>query len=260
MDKKRCTELVFSDVKDLYGKRQDNTMKIGVLMWYDSDIESYGDNCYKINKVYCKKHGYDLIKSSERVYGSTLPFRKPHWERYPLILKHIKDYDYVIWIDADAFFYNISPPIIDLINKYKKEILFSEDGNLLNPPAVNSGVLILKNTERVINIIKKWAYSEELKDKYCGHKLVDGYLCPRMNWVEDQAIVRGFVKDNVDNINEISKLMPYLELQHYNVSERSFFARLKKTPYIFHLAGEHKFRLKESKEYLDKLRSVGHKI
>ena len=236
-------------------------MKIAVLMWYDGEFESYGDNCYKINKVYCDKYGYDLIKSSERVYDSvSLPFRKAHWERYPLILKHIKNYDYVVWIDADAFFYNISPPIIDLINKYKKEILFSEDDNSLNPPAVNSGVLILKNTERVINIIEKWAYSEELKDEYCGRKLVDGYLCPRTNWVEDQAIVRGFVKDNVDDINNISKLMPYLELQHYNASERNFFAKLKKIPYIFHLAGNHEHRLKESKEYLEKLRKVGHNL
>jgi|TARA_R110000803_G_scaffold152884_1_gene217860 hypothetical protein len=236
-------------------------MKIGVLMWYDRDIEDYGDNCYKINKVYCDKYNYDLIKSSERVYDSTsLPFRKAHWERYPLILKHIKSYDYVIWIDADAFFYNVSPPITDLINKHKKEILFSEDSNRLNPPAVNSGVLILKNTARVINIIKKWAYSEELKDKYCGYKLIDGYLCPRMNWVEDQAVVRGFVKDNVDDINNISKLIPYLELQHYDVSERDVLVRLKKIPYIFHLAGKHKFRLKESKNYLNTLRKLGHDI
>ena len=81
-----------------------------------------------------------------------------------------------------------------------------------------------------------------------------------MNWVEDQAIVRGFVKDNVDDINNISKLMPYLELQHYNALEWNFFAELKKIPYIFHLAGNHGHRLKESKEYLDKLRKVGHNI
>ncbi len=231
-------------------------MKIAVLMWYDRHIEKYGDNCYKINKVYCKKYNYDLIKSSERTYTS----RKEHWERYPLILKHIRDYDYVVWIDADAFFYNISPPITDLINKYKKEILFSEDGNRLNPPAVNSGVLILKNTESVINIITKWAYSEDLKNKYCGHKLINGYLCPRMNWIEDQAIVRGFVKDNVDNINSISKLLPYLELQHYNVSEKDFLAKNEMVPYIFHLAGRHKFREKESRNYLETLRKLGHKI
>ena len=80
---------------------------IAVLMWYDDHVKNYGDNCYKINKVYCQKHGYDLIKSSDRFYKD----RNPHWERFPLILDHINSYDYVVWIDADAFFYNISPPI-----------------------------------------------------------------------------------------------------------------------------------------------------
>ena len=231
-------------------------MKIAVLMWYDDRVKDYAENCYKINKVYCDRHNYDLIKSSERTYK----FRKPHWERFPLILKHIKQYDYVVWMDGDAFFYNISPPIENIINKYKKEILFSTDDDPVNPPPVNSGVLILKNTERVINIVKKWAYSEELKDKYCGYKLVDGYLCPRLNWVEDQAVVRGFVKDNIEGINEISKLIPYLELQHYSPSERKLLAKAKNKPYIFHSAGRHDIRLKESTDYVNLLRELGHKI
>ena len=241
--------------------------KIAVLMWYDHHVKDYGDNCYKINKVYCDKHGYDLIKSSKRFYKprwttdrGELPARNPHWERFPLILEHINNYDYVIWMDADAFFYNISPPIEKLINKHKKDILFSADDNNLNPPPVNSGVLILKNTRRVINIIKKWAFSEKLKDKYCGDRILDGFLCPKTNWIEDQAIVRGFVKDNVDGINEISKLLPYSELQHYSVSERTALSKLKNKPYIFHLAGMHEDRFIESKKYLDLLRKLGHNI
>jgi hypothetical protein len=229
---------------------------IAVLMWYDDHVKNYGDNCYKINKVYCQKHGYDLIKSSDRFYKD----RNPHWERFPLILDHINSYDYVVWIDADAFFYNISPPIKNLINKYKKDILFSEDGHTMNPPHVNSGVLILKNTDRVINIVKKWAFSEDLKDKYCGRKLMDGYLCPKTNWVEDQGIVRGFVRDNVDNINNISQLVPYLELQHYYSAEKKSLEKVKNKPYIFHLAGRHEDRFIESKKYLDLLRKLGHDI
>ena len=117
-------------------------------MWYDGKFKSYGDNCYKINKVYCDKYGYDLIKSSDRFYKT----RSCHWERYPFILKHINNYDYIVWIDSDAFFYNISPPITDLINKYKKEIIFGEDEIKFNPPAINTGVAVFKNTGEVISI------------------------------------------------------------------------------------------------------------
>tara|TARA_R110000851_G_scaffold170578_1_gene316904 strand:+ start:286 stop:981 length:696 start_codon:yes stop_codon:yes gene_type:complete len=231
-------------------------MKIAVLMWYDGGFESYGDNCYKINKVYCDKYGYDLIKSSEKFYKT----RSGHWERYPFILKHIKDYDYIVWVDADAFFYNTSPPITDLIKKHKKEIIFGKDDCEINPPAINTGVAIFKNTERVVNILKKWAYSNELKDKYCGFVITDGYLCPKLNWIEDQALVRGFYQDDVDNVNSISEIVPYLELQHYNTEEREILCKLKSLPYIFHLAGRHEMRYTESKTYLDLLRKLGHDI
>jgi len=231
-------------------------MKIAVLMWYDDKFKSYGDNCYKINKVYCDKYGYDLIKSSKKSYKT----RSGHWERYPFILKHIEEYDYVVWIDADAFFYHVSPPITDLISKYKKEIIFSEDDNKLNPPAINTGVAIFKNTKRVINILKKWAYSNELKDKYCGLVITDGYLCPKTNWIEDQALVRGYYQDNVDDIRKISEILPYRKLQHYHMYERDILFKLKTLPYIFHFAGRHEARYKESKKYLDLLNKKGYKI
>ena len=60
-------------------------------------------------------------------------------------------------------------------------------------------------------------------------------------------------------INEISKLLPYYELQHYNVGERTALSKLKNKPYIFHLAGK-KDRFIESKKYLDLLRKLGHNI
>ena len=40
-------------------------MKIAVLMWCDSETtKRYGNTSYHINKIYCDKHGYDLIFSS----------------------------------------------------------------------------------------------------------------------------------------------------------------------------------------------------
>ncbi len=98
-------------------------MNIGVLMWYNDNIKKYADNFYKINQIYCEKHNYTLIKSSTRTYKD----RNPHWERFPLLLKHIKDYDYVMWIDADAHFYVDALPLEILINKYNKDIILSED-------------------------------------------------------------------------------------------------------------------------------------
>ena len=51
-------------------------------MWYDENISHYGDINFKINKLYCDKYNYNIIKSSERL----IPKRSAHWERIPLLL------------------------------------------------------------------------------------------------------------------------------------------------------------------------------
>jgi hypothetical protein len=215
-------------------------MNIAILMWYDDNIKYYADNFYEINKKYTKKHGYTLIKSSERTYTD----RKPHWERFPLMLKHIESYDYVMWIDADAHFYVDAPPIENLINKYNKDIILSEDipDSKDFAPCINSGVIIMKNTPKNIDILKKWGYSEELKRR--SDSLFNGLV-----W-QDQGLIRMYVKYNLDNINDISVIVPYLELQHFHVKEIS--NKTSKPPYIHHYAGSTtKARLKGSKNYLN---------
>jgi hypothetical protein len=243
-------------------------MKIAVLMWYDDKIKHYADNFYKINLFYCQKNNYTLIKSSTRRYNKKNKYqkRKEHWERFPLILKHIENYDYVVWIDADAFFYMDALPIENIINKYRlrrrkrgwaeREIFLSydHDAAFVEPhtaPSINSGVIILKNTQRVKDIVEKWAFCEELRYKY---------KTELHGWIEDQAVVRGCYKDNVDYLKSLCVVIPYLELQHCYAEElnklkdesvaRAFAP--KKWPYIYHLAGQPKKRVEESEDYLKK--------
>ena len=205
-------------------------------MWYDDKIKSYGDNFYEINKLYTEKYGYTLIKSSERTYTD----RKPHWERFPLMLKYIESYDYIIWIDADAHFYRDAPPIENLIKKYNKDIILSADRDTFNPkPRINSGVIIMKNTQKNIEILNKWAYSKELKKS--SDILYNG------KW-QDQGVIRLYVKNNIDNINNISAVSPYLELQHFYTNELS---TNRYNPFIHHYAGTStSIRSRASAKYL----------
>jgi hypothetical protein len=228
-------------------------MDIAVLMWYNDSIKKYADNFYKINQIYCEKHNYTLIKSSTRTYTD----RHPTWERFPLLLKHIESYDYVMWIDADAHFYVDAPPVENLINKYNKDIILCEDipDSEDVAPSINAGVIIMKNTPKNIDILKKWAYSEELMTKS------DGAF--KKNWIKDQAIIRWHVKYNLDNINDISVVAPYMEIQHFNSKElkntynsilnnsEENYKNIYNNPYIHHFAGAPKgVRIYESKKYL----------
>jgi hypothetical protein len=193
-------------------------MKLAVLMWYDENISSYGDNNYKINKAYCDKYNIEIIKCSEQRHSS----RHTAWEKIPLILKHINNYDYVIWIDADAHFYINSQNILNLINENKNyNIMFSQD----TESPINTGVYIVKNTPYSIEFLTKWGYDNEL------------YKNNKYPYWWDQGVLIDMYKDDVLDIKNNSIIINYGILQHFYPSE---IKKFKNKPFIFHLAGRNK--------------------
>ncbi len=65
-------------------------------MWFNDKIREYSDITYTINKQFCINNNIDILKSSKL----NEPNRKPHWERFQLVLNILNKniYDYVIWI------------------------------------------------------------------------------------------------------------------------------------------------------------------
>lgn len=227
-------------------------------MWYDENIKSYADIAYFINKKYCEKYGYDIIKDCRR----RIPYRKPHYERLPLIEKHLPHYDYVIWIDADAHFYIDSPPIYDLIKKYdNRDFIFSGDHdkntfetitNTANDK-INSGIFIVKNSQYSFKIIKEWAYNNYLFENRVNSRV----------W-NDQGIVRLLYEKNLYNFQDHSAVIPYGVLQHFALEKKNnrhldtlsyqilLNSKMEK-PFIRHMPGHGKeTRIKLFKEYIIK--------
>tara|TARA_B110000908_G_scaffold122868_1_gene144087 strand:- start:317 stop:949 length:633 start_codon:yes stop_codon:yes gene_type:complete len=204
-------------------------MKIGVVMFYDDNIKIYGDINHTINKKYCEKYNLTLIVSNKKKYTD----RHSAWERLPLLLDNISNFDYIIWIDADAFFY-YDANITDIINdNLNTNFIFSKD---LGNNNVNSGIMIIKNTDYSIKFLKKWAYDEELYKKYEHH----------LWW--DQAVLIHLLLNNELDINQNSIEFEYGVLQHFGKNDK-----LNGT-YVYHLAGHSKeLRYKTSQDYLNKL-------
>jgi hypothetical protein len=200
-------------------------------MWYDSTISSYGDINYKINRAYCDKNNIDLIRCQERRHGN----RHPAWERIPLILKYIHNYDYVMWIDADAFFYNDGKSIIDLINNNATyNFIFSKDISV----AINTGCFIVKNTQYSIDFLVKWGYDKIL---YENNKYPQWW---------DNGVILDMYEANVLDIKNNSIVFDYGILQHFYQNDK-----LDNKPYIFHLAGRsNDIRYRASKEYFDRIK------
>ena len=196
-------------------------MRIGVLMFYDENIKDYGDINYKINKKYCEKYNLELIMSNEKKYNN----RHSAWERLPLILSHIENYDYLIWIDADAFFYvdDNSNNIVDIINK-NLDVNFIFSNNIGNE-IINTGIFIVKNSQYSIDFINKWAYDEEL---YKNNSFP--------YWWENGVFIDMF-NNNILDIQNNQISYEYGILQHFKFHELKNFSN---KPFIFHLAGTNK--------------------
>ena len=244
-------------------------LKICVLMWYDKAHKEFGDINYKINKSYCRKHGYDIIRDSK----IRMPEREANFERIALTKKHLPHYDYVIWIDADAYFYIDSQPIHLVINDYSQfDFIFSQDEDswafkllhkdtlnlttrqqrvkgLLDKKVkreINSGVFIVKNTSYSMKILDLWGF--------------DDYFYERGLGFYDQGVLRLLHLLNVSQFQEHSVLLPFGFLQIY-LEEQRFYSQAcidlllhynVKKEFIYHNAGKDKAtRVGDSKNYYD---------
>lgn len=191
-------------------------MRVGIVMFYDEPIRKYGELNHSINSNYCAKHGFELIVSHQRQYVT----RHPAWERLPLLLKYISDYDYLVWIDADAFFYPDASSIVDVIAQHPDQnFIFSNDIGNTN---VNTGILIVKNSDYSVGFLTKWAYDDTL---YRNNSMPQWW---------DQGVLIDMYQTNVLDIQSQSVSIPYGVLQHFYESELS---QLKNKPLVLHLAG-----------------------
>jgi hypothetical protein len=204
-------------------------MKVLCVMWYDENIKEYADINFNINMIYCKKNNIELIRCDKKRYID----RNTTWERIPLILENIKNYDYVIWIDADAFFYINGRNILDIINNHPSyDFIFSKDINVV----INTGIFIVKNSEYSINFLKLWGYNNTLLK-----------LNPHPYWADNGVIIFMY-NNNILDIKNKSVVMYYGVLQHFYNYEFDLISRFK--PLIYHLAGrDYKTRVSESQKY-----------
>jgi hypothetical protein len=181
-------------------EQQGSDPRIGVIMWYDDGIKAYADISYAINKKYCDSHGYDLIRDSTR----RLPDRAPSWEKIPMTIEHLANYDYLVWIDADACFNRDCDDdyLHTLIRKYpEKDFILSAD--MPGSDVLNMGVYIVKNSDYARDLFGKM-----LTDEHERCKLYK-------DTVWEQACVVSYYKNNEDGFKDRSVVIPYGEIQTF---------------------------------------------
>jgi hypothetical protein len=161
-------------------------MSIVVISSYDERFKMVGD-MYSLNhRIYCQTHKIDYhlnTKNFDTKYH-------PSWDKIKRIIEYLKEgkYDYIFWIDADAFFHNINKKILDILtqkplreivlnwDEHRSEIEVQEPNNpfmyvsccTVNGPCL--GVFLVRKCQEALDFFTKLY---EYADKFPGFPAED---------------------------------------------------------------------------------------
>lgn len=127
-------------------------MKICIVMLYTSNISSYSKITEQINRQYCNKWQYDF-----KLYDTLIPNKWATWSKLDAIKKTLPVYDYIFWIDSDAFFNNHDIPLENFITTYEMYICDDLPNNVPGQHClVNTSTMLIKNTKYMQDFIDIW--------------------------------------------------------------------------------------------------------
>jgi hypothetical protein len=127
-----------------------SSYKIAILVMYgESTTGEWGDDLMdmvmKNRYDYAKRHGYDVINANS-VIDKTRPVA---WSKLLAVKQHLRDYDYIFYIDTDAVFMNPRVRLEELIaigddgtSKQPKDFIMTKDWN-----GPNTGTFFARRSE-----------------------------------------------------------------------------------------------------------------
>lgn len=158
------SESKYGTAKELPIVRNPGNSRVCVFMVATPEIDNYSRYTIKQNRKWAESQGYDFVvytRKSEAMKDLPVNFSKI---QYSLDLLNTDNYDYVMYIDADAIVHRVDYDVRHIIKSYMtgtRSILFGEDcysAKVCSKPGrINSGVFIVKNNnlgKRVLNLWK----------------------------------------------------------------------------------------------------------
>ena len=150
-------------------------MKIAIVTLFTEEIADYGAIGAANKQAYGRRHGYDCFVYRERLDTR----RHPAWSKLVAIKRHLPDYDWVFWTDADSLVMNGEQTLEAIIAKQENKdmILTWEAG----ASPVNTGQWLIRNTE--------WSSAtlSAIEDPACSNS--------RPKWFEQGALIEWLKAD-----------------------------------------------------------------
>ena len=117
----------------------------------------------KINEAYCRRHGYEFVVKTFVPRDD----RAWRWSKIPAMREELHDCDFLLYLDADAFFYShelrIEEELLPLLND--KQIMMSAntvcERSRHQPDKPNTGVVLVRNSDRSAEMLRMWDETSE---------------------------------------------------------------------------------------------------
>jgi hypothetical protein len=165
------------------------------------------------NKEYCKRHNYDFLFCGEECFDQSRP---PSVSKLIAIKNNLNNYDFLLWIDADAAIVN---PELRLEELFEPHLDCGNDLIITRDAAnnINAGVFLLRNCAWSYALIDKlWNMAE-----FLNHP-----------WWENGALIKLYDSSNEDRTH--IKIIDNNELRINCFTQLSDY---KKGDFIIHFEG-----------------------
>jgi GR25 family glycosyltransferase involved in LPS biosynthesis len=207
-----------------------NNSKICIVMTGDEKIYQFYIKAIGINLKYAEDMKYDFNAYIGKILDESK--YKPHFDRYKILLDLMLNskYDYLLYIDSDAFIQDEHKKIEDFIDMMKPTdfLLGSWDcGYVKRQLPINSGVLLLKKCPESIEFCKDIL----IKEPSC---YLNKCNCGNNNYFYDQCVI-----ERLNKYHKNIKLLPYGILQSFNrtITNCKGAIDVSNLSFIYHLAG-----------------------
>jgi hypothetical protein len=198
-------------------------MNTAVITLGTKNILNYSKYIFDINRAYCEKNGYTYIQ-----YNDTLDKNRPvPWSKIIAVKNHLDIFDWIMWIDADAMFFNHDIRIEDRIDDSYNLIIGKSCGDtwidnqsddFVN---INTGCFLIRG---------KCSWSHYLLDE-----LYSRDDCLKNKWWENYALMQVFLENNY-LINNKIKIIEQELINGYENRLYDYFS-YSSEQFILHYAG-----------------------
>lgn len=220
----------------------------GNVRWNNYGKCDFGDLASTNHLEYCNKHGYSYINWT--VKDSEYTEWHPTWIKIDVLLKTLHLFDYVVWIDADAVFYNQDIKIEDLVGGNIDLVIPKSEPDKTHNNAMwtntMTNFMVWKNSEWSFKVLKElWDKPNNFRfDFFHEQSRLDEILAGHYQGQGGENLLNNLVEDleepvTLDNI----KVLPYLYSRNYLDGE---------IEYLFHAGGSTPTKFERIRAALDK--------